>query len=205
MVRQVVPADSRFLIKPNQSYDGNPLVGDEQVFPEDSAEPNLKGVSLEVAVDWLWREGTKRRMQAKMRVSSLTVVTFCLAACGSTTAGGGTDGDGAVSGADAGGEHSSSPQFGAGGAGSDHASPQCFPCQGYWTCGGDGTRIDLVPEPDGCLLSGLPGRNFLSTDGTITVDGAVVGIAQGSGARVHVAYPDGSQWLFCAGGGGPCP
>ena len=57
MVRQALPEDSRFLIEPNQSYDGNPLVGDEQVFPQDSAAPHLKGVSLEVAVDWLWRVG----------------------------------------------------------------------------------------------------------------------------------------------------
>jgi len=55
---------------------------------------------------------------------------------------------------------------------------------------------------DGCYLSGLPGRNLLSPDGTITADGAVVGIATGSGARVMVAHPDGSQWLFRAGGGG---
>lgn len=78
----------------------------------------------------------------------------------------------------------------------------CFPCEGSWTCGGDVTLIDLTPEEDGCYLSGLPGRNLLSPDGTITADGAVVGKATGSGARVHVACPDGTQWLFCAGGGG---
>jgi hypothetical protein len=77
----------------------------------------------------------------------------------------------------------------------------CFPCEGYWTCGGDVTRIDLEPEADGCYLSGLPGRNLLSPDGTITADGAVVGIATSSGTRVHVAYPDGTQWLFCTGAG----
>jgi hypothetical protein len=90
-------------------------------------------------------------------------------------------------------------------AGGNGPRAQCFPCEGYWICGGDVTRIDLVPEADGCLLSGLPGRNLLSPDGTITADEVVVGRAQGSGARVHVAYTDGSQWLFCAGGGGPCP
>ena len=82
------------------------------------------------------------------------------------------------------------------------AGGACFPCEGYWTCGGYATPIDLTPEADGCYLSGLPGRNLLSPDGTITADGAVVGKATGSGARVHVAYPDGTQWLFCAGGGG---
>jgi len=78
----------------------------------------------------------------------------------------------------------------------------CFLCEGYWTCGGDITRIDLMPEADGCYLSGLPGRNLLSSDGTITADGVVVGTATGSGARVHVAYPDGTQWLLCTGAGG---
>lgn len=78
---------------------------------------------------------------------------------------------------------------------------ECFPCESYWTCGADVGRIDLQPEPDGCYLSGLPGRNLISPDGTITADGAVVGTAVGSGARVHVSYPDGTQWLFCAGGG----
>ena len=78
----------------------------------------------------------------------------------------------------------------------------CFPCESYWTCGGDVTRVDLTPEMDGCYLSGLPGRNLLSPDGTISSGGTVVGKATGSGARVHVTYPDGSLWLFCTGAGG---
>jgi hypothetical protein len=78
----------------------------------------------------------------------------------------------------------------------------CFPCEGYWICGGDVARIDLTREVDGCYLSGLPGRNLLSPDGTIIADGVVVGKATGSGARVHVAHPDGTQWLYCAGAGG---
>jgi hypothetical protein len=89
------------------------------------------------------------------------------------------------------------------GCGSDPQSAvACFPCEGYWICGGDVTRIDLRPEVDGCYLSGLPGRNLLSPDGTIIAEGAVVGKATGSGARVHVAHPDGTQWLYCAGAGG---
>jgi hypothetical protein len=93
----------------------------------------------------------------------------------------------------------------------DAASPErmgadsgvaCFPCVGYWICGADVGRIDLSPEVDGCYLSGLPGRNLLGADGTITADGVVVGKAIGSGARVRVSYPDGRQWLFCAGAGG---
>jgi hypothetical protein len=88
------------------------------------------------------------------------------------------------------------------GCGSDPQVAACFPCVGYWICGGDVTRIDLKPELDGCLLSGLPGRNLLSPDGTITADGAVVGNATGTGARVTVFYPDGTRWLVCAGAGG---
>lgn len=127
---------------------------------------------------------------------TFTFMTLALAACGSSTDGQGTGG--------AGGDQQLPGTAGESAGGND-SSAQCFPCEGYWICGGDVTRIDLVPETDGCLLSGLPGRNLLSPDGTITANEVVVGRAQGSGARVHVAYPDGSQWLFCAGGGGPCP
>lgn len=107
-----------------------------------------------------------------MRSATLAFMTLLLAGCGS------------------------SPQSGV------DSGRACFPCEGSWSCGGDVTRVDLTPEADGCYLSGLPGRNLLSPDGTITADGAVVGIAKGTGARVTVAHPDGSQWLFCAGAGG---
>jgi hypothetical protein len=83
----------------------------------------------------------------------------------------------------------------------DAAMP-CFICEGSWSCGVDPGLIELTPASDGCYLSGLPGRKLLSDDGTITENGIVVGKAVGSGARVHVYYPDGGQWTFCAGGGG---
>src|SRR6185369_11656598 len=167
---------------------------------------------------------SRSRLGLKMRAFAFTFtftfMTLALAACGSSTNGqgtGGAGGDQPLPGAA--GESAAGNDSSAGGAGGDRQLPgtagesaggndssaQCFPCEGYWICGGDVTRIDLVPETDGCLLSGLPGRNLLSPDGTITANEVVVGRAQGSGARVHVAYPDGSQWLFCAGGGGPCP
>jgi hypothetical protein len=79
----------------------------------------------------------------------------------------------------------------------------CFPCQGRWICGG-GVTYELKPEEDGCYLSGLPDRNLISPDGTITAGGVVVGMADGSGARVRVSHPDGGLWLYCAAGGG-CP
>ena len=79
---------------------------------------------------------------------------------------------------------------------------ECFPCEGRWICGGDVTYVDLKPEMDGCYLSGLPGRNLLALDGTVTRDGAVIGKAAGTGARVSVALLDGTLWLYCAAGGG---
>ena len=88
------------------------------------------------------------------------------------------------------------------GCGSGPPAAACFSCERHWICGDDVGRVDLTPEADGCYLSGLPGRNLLAPDGTITADGAVVGMATGSGARVTVLRPDGSQWLYCAGGGG---
>ena len=150
------------------------------------------------------------------RVFVFTFVTLALVGCGSSTvrqgsggAGGaqqlpGTAGESAGGNDSSGGGSGGAPQL-PGGAGGNDSSAQCFACVGYWICGGDVTQIDLVPEADGCLLRGLPGRNLISPDGTITANEVVVGRAQGSGARVHVAYPDGSQWLLCAGGGGPCP
>ena len=80
----------------------------------------------------------------------------------------------------------------------------CFPCVNYWFCGAGVGMVTLAPAADGCHLSGLPGENLLAADGTITEDGVVVGTAMGTGARVQVNRPDGSQWLFCAGSS-ECP
>jgi hypothetical protein len=81
------------------------------------------------------------------------------------------------------------------------ASLAIFTCTDIWICGGDVPRIELKPETDGCYLRGLPGRNLLAPDGTITAGGVVVGKATNAGARVRVLYPDGGQWLFCARSG----
>lgn len=78
----------------------------------------------------------------------------------------------------------------------------CFSCEGRWICGGDVTYISLVPEADGCHLSGLPGRKLIDPDGTIREGMEIVGNARGLGARVTVERLDGSVWLHCAGGGG---
>ena len=59
MVTQDLPAKQLFLIQPNQSYDGNPLDDDEEVFPQDSlhSEEALGPLGSEAAAEWLWRQG----------------------------------------------------------------------------------------------------------------------------------------------------
>jgi hypothetical protein len=145
----------------------------------------------------------------KMRELMATVMVIALISCGSSGGAGSVSDSGSLGGSDSalagmGGGGGDLALAGTGGEGDGDAGLECFPCQGYWICGGSIERIDLLSEADGCFLSGLPGRNVLSTDGTITANGVLVGTAKGSGARVHVAYPDGSQWLYCVGGGGPC-
>jgi len=74
----------------------------------------------------------------------------------------------------------------------------CFACEGYLICGGEITgQINLMPEADGCYLSGLPGRTLLAPDGTLTEGGAVVGKAVSQGAGVDIRSPDGGLWLIC--------
>jgi len=87
---------------------------------------------------------------------------------------------------------------GAAGCPQDEVGQSCFLCQDHWICGADFPKVDPTPEDDGCYLSGLPGRNLLWQDGTITADGVVVGKARGAGMRLVLSYPDGAQWLFCA-------
>ena len=59
MVRQPLPDSWQFLIEPNASYDGNPLVEDEVLCPLDSLpDGDLLGpLTFERALDWLWRDG----------------------------------------------------------------------------------------------------------------------------------------------------
>jgi hypothetical protein len=57
-VRQALPDELAFLVYPNKSYDGNPRVGDEVVFPDESLHGKHHGPwSAEEVVDFLWREG----------------------------------------------------------------------------------------------------------------------------------------------------
>jgi hypothetical protein len=57
-VHQQLPDEVAFHVYPNQSYDGNPRVGDEEVFPEDSLpEGGYHGPwSARQVVSFLWRD-----------------------------------------------------------------------------------------------------------------------------------------------------
>lgn len=58
-VTNALPSSCRYLIFPNQSYDGNPLHDDEQLFPEESlpAGDFLGPFEAEQVVEYLWRDG----------------------------------------------------------------------------------------------------------------------------------------------------
>jgi hypothetical protein len=57
-VRKVLPDDVVFLVYPNQSYDGNPRVVDEEVFPEESLPYGqyYGPLSATLVMDFLWRD-----------------------------------------------------------------------------------------------------------------------------------------------------
>jgi len=58
-VLQQLPNDAAFRVYPNQSFDGNPRVGDEVVFPDESLPDGefLGPWSVEEVVEYLWRAG----------------------------------------------------------------------------------------------------------------------------------------------------
>jgi hypothetical protein len=58
-VSQPLPGEALFRVYPNQSYDENPRVGDEVIFPEDQLPPEqFHGPwSVDEVVRFLWRNG----------------------------------------------------------------------------------------------------------------------------------------------------
>ncbi|OJW24692.1 MAG: hypothetical protein BGO49_06540 [Planctomycetales bacterium 71-10] len=58
-VRERLPEEATLRVYPNRSFDGNPRVGDEEVFPRDSlpAEAFHGPWSVDEALEFLWREG----------------------------------------------------------------------------------------------------------------------------------------------------
>lgn len=88
MVRQTLPNSWSFMIEPNASYDGNPLVDDEQLHPEDSLPDGemLGPLTFEQAVAWLWRDGKVPGWIDVMVHGVSTQHTYiCLICCGRFT------------------------------------------------------------------------------------------------------------------------
>ncbi len=58
-VREALPDDVVFRVYPNRSYDGNPRVGDEVVFPDESLpEGRCHGPwRIDEVLNFLWRDG----------------------------------------------------------------------------------------------------------------------------------------------------
>lgn len=54
-----LPSEVKFIIKPNSSYDGNPLVDDEEIFPNDNVniDSQMSPCDFDNAIDYLWRNG----------------------------------------------------------------------------------------------------------------------------------------------------
>jgi hypothetical protein len=59
MVVNDLPSRCLYLVISNQSFDGHPLVRDEEIFPDDSLKPGRLPVPRDVegVVDYLWRGG----------------------------------------------------------------------------------------------------------------------------------------------------
>lgn len=88
-VKQDLPTEIVFDVYPNQSFDGNPLVEDEQLFPEESRsqdDPIRMETEAQVA-EFLWRDG-KVPEWIDINVASATkqCTCLCLICCGRFTA-----------------------------------------------------------------------------------------------------------------------
>lgn len=57
-VTDTLPGSVRFIVRPNSSFDGNPLEGDEVVFPDDGHRSELDSPMDEAqVVEFFWRGG----------------------------------------------------------------------------------------------------------------------------------------------------
>jgi len=58
-VKNPLPDNCRYLVFPNQSYDGNPLVSDEQIFSDESLPQGeyLGPFESHDVIKYLWRDG----------------------------------------------------------------------------------------------------------------------------------------------------
>jgi hypothetical protein len=82
-VIQALPDEMAFLVYPNQSYDRNPRMGDEVVFPGDSLNGKCHGPwSADEVVAFLWRNGKVPEwidvyVQAEDSIRSLIRLVCC--------------------------------------------------------------------------------------------------------------------------------
>lgn len=58
-VVQNLPYERRFHLIPNCSYDGNPLVGEQETFPEETLPDDqfIGPLTEQQVLEWLWRQG----------------------------------------------------------------------------------------------------------------------------------------------------
>jgi hypothetical protein len=88
-VLQRLPDDVAYRVYPNQSYDGNPRVGDEVVFPDESMPEGefLDPWSAEEVVEYLWRGGkVPEWIDARVESEDGQRTFVALACCGRFTA-----------------------------------------------------------------------------------------------------------------------
>lgn len=88
-VLQNLPDEVAFRVYPNFSYDGNPLVGDEVVFPDESlTEGEFLGPwSADQVVNHLWREGkVPEWIDAAVEAEEVGRTLIGLCCCGRFTA-----------------------------------------------------------------------------------------------------------------------
>lgn len=88
-VVDALPDEVRYLILPNQSYDGNPLVADEEIYPDDSLVEiaGLGPCTNCDVVSFLWRNGKVPEwidVQVDTVANGVTIVV--LRCCGRFTA-----------------------------------------------------------------------------------------------------------------------
>jgi hypothetical protein len=88
-VRQELPSEFVFLIYPNQSYDGMPRTGDEEVFPDESLPEGqfLGPFSVQQAMSFLWRnERVPEWIDVSVRAENAHHSAIALRCCGRFTA-----------------------------------------------------------------------------------------------------------------------
>jgi len=88
-VIQTLPEKLVFHVYPNHSYDGNPLEGDEELFPDESLEDGkyLEMATQDEVLDFLWRaEKIPEWIDINVESASDNITVMRLQCCGRFTA-----------------------------------------------------------------------------------------------------------------------